>query len=37
LATAEERFGYVLQDGATPDKAKKTFRGLRDVFGEFNV
>jgi hypothetical protein len=33
---AEERFGYFIQDGATPHIAKVTIRELRGLFGEFN-
>ncbi|PNF15704.1 hypothetical protein B7P43_G12455 [Cryptotermes secundus] len=36
LAPAEERFGYFMQDGATPHTAKETIRALRGVFGELN-
>jgi hypothetical protein len=36
LAPAEERFGYSMQDGATPHTAKETIRALRGGFGEFN-
>jgi hypothetical protein len=36
LATAEERFGYFMQDGATPHTAKETIRALSGVFGEIN-
>jgi hypothetical protein len=35
-APAEERFGYFMQDGATPHTAKETIRDLRGVFGEIN-
>jgi hypothetical protein len=33
---AEERFGYCMQDGATPHTAKETILALRGVFGELN-
>jgi hypothetical protein len=33
---AEERFGYFIQDGATPHTAKGTIRELRGVLGEPN-
>jgi hypothetical protein len=34
LAPAEERFGYFMQDGATPHTANKTIQALHGVFRE---
>jgi hypothetical protein len=34
LAPAEERFGYFMQDSATPHRANETIGALRGVFGE---
>jgi hypothetical protein len=36
LAPDEERFGYFMQDGATPHIANKTIEALCSVFGELN-
>jgi hypothetical protein len=36
LTLTEERFGYFMEDDATPHTAKETIRTLRSVFGEFN-
>jgi hypothetical protein len=36
LAPAEERYGYFMQDGVTPQTAKETIRALRGVFGKLN-
>jgi hypothetical protein len=37
LASAEEKFGYFMQDGATPHTAKKTIFALCGGFGEFTA
>jgi hypothetical protein len=36
FAPAEDRFGYFMQDGATPHTPNETIRPLCGVFGEIN-